>query len=126
MPDSNIRGIVKEANDRWNAAFNSGDAAAVAALYTDDGLVLPHTHAIVRGPIAISDFWAGMISAGIKDHGIELLDAQDAGELAYSSGRWWASGVGEDGKPLRYQGTIVTVLRKQRNGSWKTCLHTWN
>jgi uncharacterized protein (TIGR02246 family) len=126
MPESNIHATVKDANDRWNEAFNSGDAAAVAALYTEDGTVLPHTHAVVRGPTAISDFWAGMISAGIKDHGIELLDAHDAGDVAYSSGKWWASGLGENGKAARYEGTIVTILKKQCDGSWKMCLHTWN
>jgi uncharacterized protein (TIGR02246 family) len=126
MPESDIRGIVKDANDRWNAAFNSGDAAAVAALYTADGTVLPHTHAVVKGSAAIADFWAGMISAGLKDHGIELLDAQDAGDLAYSSGKWWATGPAKDGKAQRFEGTIVTILRRQSDGSWKTCLHTWN
>jgi uncharacterized protein (TIGR02246 family) len=126
MPESNIREIVKDGNDRWNAAFNSGDSASIAALYTEDGTVLPHTHAIVKGRTAIADFWAGMISAGIKGHGIELVDAHDAGDIAYSSGKWWASGLGEDGKAIRYEGTIVTILRKQSDGSWKTCLHTWN
>jgi uncharacterized protein (TIGR02246 family) len=117
---------VKEANDRWNAAFNSGDAGAVAALYTADGTVLPHTHAVVKGAAAIADFWAGLISAGVKDHGIKLLDAQDAGDLAYSSGKWWATGTGDDGIAQRFEGTIVTILRRQSDGSWKTCLHTWN
>ena len=76
MPESDMRGIVSKANDRWNAAFNSGDATAVAALYTTDGTVLPHTHAVVKGTEAIAEFWSGMIAAGIKDHGIELLDVQ--------------------------------------------------
>ena len=126
MPESEINRIVKNANDRWNAAFNRGDAAAVAELYTADGTVLPHTHAVIKGSAAIADFWAGMISAGVKDHGIELLDAQDAGDLAYSNGKWWANGSGDNGQAQRFEGTIVTILRKQSDGSWKTCLHTWN
>lgn len=126
MPESDIRNIVNEANDRWNAAFNSGDAAAVAALYTTDGTVLPHTHVVVKGSAAIADFWASLISAGVKEHGIELHDAQEAGDVAYSSGKWWATGSGDDGQSQRFEGTIVTILRRQRDGSWKTCLHTWN
>ena len=126
MPESDMRGIVSKANDRWNAAFNSGDATAVAALYTTDGTVLPHTHAVVKGTEAIAEFWSGMIAAGIKDHGIELRDAQQAGDIAYSNGKWWATGVGDDGKPQRFEGTIVTILRKQGDGSWRICLHTWN
>lgn len=126
MPESDIREMVRQANDRWNAAFNGGDAGAVAALYTADGTVLPHTHAVVRGTAAIADFWAGLISAGVKDHGIELFDVESEGNLAYASGRWWATGSGEDGKAVRFEGTIVTIFRKQGDGSWKLCLHTWN
>ncbi len=126
MPESDIRGMVKEANDRWNAAFNGGDAAAVAALYTADGTVLPHTHAVVKGTAAIADFWAGLISAGVKDHGIELRDVEGGGNLAYANGKWWATGTGDDGKAVRFEGTIVTIFRKQGDDTWKVCLHTWN
>jgi uncharacterized protein (TIGR02246 family) len=126
MPESDIRQTVREANDRWNAAFNSGDPAAVAALYTADATVLPHTHAVIKGTAAIADFWAGLISAGVRDHGIELLDARDAGDIAYSNGKWWATGSGDDGKAVRFEGTVVTILRRQPDGTWRTCLHTWN
>ncbi|TJW99424.1 MAG: DUF4440 domain-containing protein, partial [Mesorhizobium sp.] len=64
----NISGEIQRANDRWNSAFNSGNADAVAALYTQDAVVLPSTHAVVRGTGAIKDFWNGLISAGVKDH----------------------------------------------------------
>ncbi|OAP36719.1 hypothetical protein AU381_19775 [Sinorhizobium glycinis] len=126
MPESDSRGFVKEASDRWNAAFNGGDAAAVAALYTEDATVLPHTHAVVKGTAAIADFWAGLISAGVKDHGIELLGVEEGGNLAFSHGKWRATGLAEDGKAVRFEGTIVTIFRKQGDGSWKICLHTWN
>jgi ketosteroid isomerase-like protein len=39
-----IREVIRANNDRWNTGFNTGDAAAVAALYTADATVLPHTH----------------------------------------------------------------------------------
>jgi uncharacterized protein (TIGR02246 family) len=122
----NIREAVKAANDRWNAAFNSGNADAVANLYTPDATVLPHTHAVVKGTAAIKDFWSGLISAGVKDHGIELYDAHSSGDLAYATGKWWATGADAEGKPQRFEGSIVTVMRKQGDGPWRTCLHTWN
>ncbi|PDT51286.1 MULTISPECIES: SgcJ/EcaC family oxidoreductase [Sinorhizobium] len=122
----NIRGEIQRANDEWNAAFNSGKADAVAALYAPDAVVLPSTHAVVRGTSAIEDFWNGLISAGVKDHRIEMIDAQSGADIAYAIGKWSANAPGEDGETQRYEGTVVTVFRRQGDGSWKACLHTWN
>ena len=35
------RATIEKLNDVWTAAFDKGDAAAVAALYTEDAYVLP-------------------------------------------------------------------------------------
>lgn len=126
MATEDIRTTVQQANDRWNKAFNSGDADAVAALYTADATVLPHTHAIVKGTAAIKEFWNGMISAGVKDHGLELHNAETSGDIAVANGKWWATGQGEGGATQRYEGSVVTIFRRQPDGSWKACLHTWN
>jgi uncharacterized protein (TIGR02246 family) len=126
MAEPDIRQALTQAGERWNAAFNSGNAEAVAALYTPDGTVLPHTHAVVKGAAAIKEFWSGLMSAGVKEHGIELLDAAVLGDAAYAYGKWWAIGPGEGGATQRYEGTITTIFRKGADGSWKTCLHTWN
>jgi uncharacterized protein (TIGR02246 family) len=123
---ADIRDEIQRANDGWNSAFNSGNADAVAALYAPDAVVLPSTHAVVRGTRAIKDFWNGLISAGVKDHRIEIIDAQSLGDIAYSAGKWSANASGEGGETQRYEGTIVTIFRRQDGGPWRTSLHTWN
>ncbi|RWM21791.1 MAG: SgcJ/EcaC family oxidoreductase [Mesorhizobium sp.] len=122
QPTENIREVLQKANDGWNSAFNSGNADAVAALYTPDAVVLPSTHAFVRGTSAIKDFWKELISAGVRNHGIELVDAVAAGDIAYATGKWSAEG----GETQRYEGSIVTIFRRETDGSWRVCLHTWN
>ena len=44
---------VQQLNDQWAAAFAKGDAAAVAAMYTEDAYVLPAGAAMVKGRAAI-------------------------------------------------------------------------
>jgi uncharacterized protein (TIGR02246 family) len=122
----NIRDALQRANDGWNSAFNSGNADAVASLYTPDAVVLPSTHAFVRGTSAIRDFWNGLISAGVREHGIEMVDAQAVGDIAFATGKWSANAPADGGKTQRYEGTIVMVFRRQGDGSWMACLHTWN
>ena len=48
---------IEKLNDVWTAAFNKGDAGAVAALYTEDAYVLPPGSAMVKGRAAIEGFW---------------------------------------------------------------------
>ncbi|RWO77428.1 MAG: DUF4440 domain-containing protein [Mesorhizobium sp.] len=122
QPTENIRDVLQKANDGWNSAFNSGNADAVAAHYTPDAVVLPSTHAFIRATSAIKDFWKELISAGVGNHGIELVDAVAAGDIAYATGKWSAEG----GETQRYEGSIVTIFRRETDGSWRVCLHTWN
>ena len=51
------KATIEKLNDVWTAAFNKGDAAAVAALYTEDAYVLPPGSAMVKGRAAIEAFW---------------------------------------------------------------------
>jgi ketosteroid isomerase-like protein len=54
-----------------------------------------------------------LISAGVKDHRIEMIDAQSGADIAYAIGKWSANAPGEDGETQRYEGTVVTVFRRQ-------------
>jgi uncharacterized protein (TIGR02246 family) len=51
------KATIQKLNDAWTAAFNKGDAAAVAAMYTEDAYVLPPGAEMVRGRAAIEAFW---------------------------------------------------------------------
>ena len=51
------RATIEKLNDAWTAAFNKGDAAAVAAaLYSEDAYVLPPGSAMVKGRPEIEAF----------------------------------------------------------------------
>ena len=47
------KAAIQKLNDQWAAAFNKGDAAAVAAMYTSDAYVLPAGAPMVQGRAAI-------------------------------------------------------------------------
>ena len=49
------KAAIQQLNDAWTAAFNKGDGAAVAAMYTED--LLPPGADIVKGRAAIEAFW---------------------------------------------------------------------
>jgi uncharacterized protein (TIGR02246 family) len=117
---------IRRANDRWNSAFNSGDAAAVAGSYTADATVLPHTHDVIRGADSIRSFWQSVMDAGFRNHAIELIDVHTDGDLAIETGRWRAEGAGDDGTAQSFGGSLVNVFERQSDGAWKCRLHIWN
>ena len=51
---------VTAAYKAWDAAFNSGDAKAIAASYAGDAELLPPTHTIAKGPAEIEKFFDGL------------------------------------------------------------------
>jgi ketosteroid isomerase-like protein len=53
------KATIQSLNDKFAQAFNAGDAAAVAALYTDDAVILPPGAEMMKGKNAIRAFWKG-------------------------------------------------------------------
>ena len=48
------KAAIQKLNDEWAAAFNKGDAAALAGMYTSDAYVLPAGEGMVKGRVVAS------------------------------------------------------------------------
>ena len=110
----------------WDAAFNSGDAKGVCALYTDDATLLPPTHEVIKGPDGVDKFIAGIIGMGAKDHKLELIEASGDGNIVYATAKWSAVGKDSTAKEQTFAGTTTTIFEKQANGSLMLKVHTFN
>src|SRR6201987_6354597 len=75
------RATIEKHNDVWTAAFNKGDAAAVAALYTEDAYVLPPGSAMVKGRPEIEAFWH-QAAQQMTDAKLTTLDVLPLGRSA--------------------------------------------
>jgi len=120
-----LRSTVEAGNTEWNQAFNKGDAAAVAKLYTSDAKLLPPADKIVAGDMEIQAFWKSLLDAGITDHKIETVQAEEAGNTVVVAGKWQATGKDSQGKTATFKGSVMKVLERQGD-TWKTSLHIWN
>jgi len=69
---------IQQLNDRWTAAFNKGDAAAVAAMYTQDAYVLPAGAPMVKGRAAIEAFMRQTMQQ-IGDFKLTTVDVKPLG-----------------------------------------------
>ena len=114
-----VRGTIEKANAAWIAAFNKGDAAAIAALYATDATVLPPGGPITTGRAAIQTFWQAALG-GLQKPQLKVLAVTTSGNIAREIGELTAE-VG--GKP--FAGKYVVVWKKV-GSAWLIDTDIWN
>ena len=118
----NVRTAVEAGNKQFVDHFGKGDAAGVAALYTDDAQVLPPNGEPVTGQAGIQKFWQGVMTSGVKGAKLTTVEAAAAADTAWEVGRYELSGA--DGKVL--DGGKYVVVWKRVGGRWKLHRDIWN
>jgi uncharacterized protein (TIGR02246 family) len=112
---ANIREAIVAADERFVAAFNGGDAAAVAAFYTEQGQLLPPNAEPMTGKQAIQAFWQGAMDMGIASAQIELGEVEQHDDTAIEVGTYMLHAQG--GEELDAGKYIV--IWKRVGGEWK-------
>ncbi len=106
---------IASVDEKFVAAFNRGDAAGLASLYTENGQVLPPNSDFITGKTAIQGFWQAVLDMGIKSATIETVELETHGDTAINVGKYTMQGEGgqtlDEGKYL--------IVWKQEDGQWK-------
>ena len=114
-------------NQQFDAAFNSKNAQAIAALYAADAIVMPApAGAVVKGRQAVAEFFGGLIQAAVIEHALTMKEAIVTDTLATQAGNWAAALIGEDGVKQQFGGNVQVVFQKQADGQWLAVTHIWN
>jgi uncharacterized protein (TIGR02246 family) len=114
---------IQKLNDAFVAAFNRGDTAALAQMYTEDAEVLPPDAGIVKGRAAVQAFWA-KAAEGIGDLKLATVDVMPLGpDAAREIGTFTLKTKGA--QPQEVAGKYVVVWRKA-GGDWKLATDIWN
>jgi uncharacterized protein (TIGR02246 family) len=104
----------------WVKAMLANDAAACAALYADDAvLVLPGTGAIV-GRKAIEEAYTGWLAQmRVTDASVSDARYESSGHVSSGWGRWKVTSVPKaGGSPVTETGTWCAVA-VEKDGVWK-------
>ena len=108
------------------AAFNGGDGAGVAALYTEDAALLPPGEARVDGRAAVEAYWQGAIDAGLTDIALTPVEVEEDGALAYELGAFSLAVPGENDTKATVTGKYIVVWKKGSDGTWRLHRDIWN
>lgn len=120
-----VRPIIEANTKQFIEAFNKGDAAAVANMYTMDARLLPPNAEKVSGRANIQTFWQGAISAGLKMVSLETEHVETQGNLAVEVGRY-TSTIPEAGGVTKTDKGKYVVVWKRQGRSWKLAVDTFN
>ena len=118
---ADARAAIENANGHWMAAFDKGDAARIAANYTEDTQVMPPNSEIVHGRAAVQSVFQGFIDAGLNVR-LETIEVEGHGDIAFEVGL--AAVIGPDGQTLDKSKYIV--IWKMVGSEWKMYRDIWN
>jgi uncharacterized protein (TIGR02246 family) len=121
-----VRQEIEARNREFMAAFNRGDAAGVAAGYTEDGQVLPPGAPAMSGRQAIEQFWQSVMGMGVREVELRTEHAEAAGDLAYEVGSAVLTVQPEGGAAATDTVKYVVVWKRQAGGPWQLAVDIWN
>jgi uncharacterized protein (TIGR02246 family) len=117
---------IRSSQDAWYKSFNSGDGAAVAALYADDAVVMAPNVPAARGIAAIRDYYS-KAAPEFQSTGLAAVEGP-AGDIGVSGDFAWQSTtytVTDKSGATVDAGKILTVFQR-RDGKWMIIRDTWN
>lgn len=117
-----MKKILEDFDDAYNEAFNRGDAAACAAFFTEDVVLLAPDQPMIRGRKAFEETYRSRIAQNSGGtHTNELVEFGVEGDLAYQVGTYAIA----DADPPE-QGSFVNILKRQPDGTWKVSVSIFN
>lgn len=106
---------IDSTRDRWAAAYNAGDMAAVAALFTDDAVDQPGDAPAVTGRAAIQQFLAGMhTQMPARIHIAPATRFEGHGDMAIAAGPFHMMVDSATTLNAKY----LVVFKRQADGKW--------
>jgi uncharacterized protein (TIGR02246 family) len=112
--------------DQYLKATQAGDAAAVAALYTDDAVEMPPNSPAVKGKAAIQQYYEKQFK-GAKISGFTLthLESRASGDSGHDVGTYRQTVTPAGAAAMQDTGKYVVIL-KRVGGAWKVAYAIYN
>ena len=120
-----VRQEIEDFNKKYDETFNKHDAAGMAALFTEDAIVMRPASPLT-GRAEIEDMYQGAFKAGYSNHLTTVLHIEDLGDgKAWAVGQFSAKGQGANNTIQEVHGNWGTVDERV-GGEWKIRMSAWN
>ena len=130
-PDPQLRDALAALNKKFDDGFINGDAAAMAAFYVEDAVIIPHDGPPIYGREAIQKHFVDMLKeihfskhmSKPEEYSPHVIGT--AGNEVWTTGEFEQTFQVENGSPLRIKGHYITILVREGD-AWKTKVDTYN
>ena len=129
-PDPQLRQEIVALTKKFDDAYNNNDPAALAALYTEDAVLVTD-----RGPIngreAIAKFFVDQFQKVHFSNALTTVDQDSphiigtAGNELWETARWSQTLKGQDFGPIQLSGYVASIAVRE-GGVWKKRMLIWN
>ncbi len=123
-----VRAAIAAIDKKFMEDVNRGNAAAGAAAYNDEAILMPPNHSPVEGKQAIEKYLAE-IGSQLQASNLQLsiLEVDIQGDTTIVRGTYSSSfTVSGTDSPMEDRGKTLNVWKRQAEGSWKLHRDIWN
>ena len=112
----------------WSDLVATGDLDALMAGWAEDAVMMPPALPAIEGKAAIRDY----VEAAMQMPGFQIswepltVHVAASGDMAYMIERNVTTVNDSLGNRVTVHGKVVTVWRKEADGSWKNVVDMWN
>jgi uncharacterized protein (TIGR02246 family) len=115
-----LKASIDRANQDFASAYAKGDAAGIAALYTEQATVLPPGAPMMKGRKTIEAFWKQAMT-GLKNLKLQTVDVQSLGGGSAREIGTFTADSGQQPVVGKY-----VVVWKKVGKSWRLDTDIWN
>lgn len=121
-----VRKAIEKVNLKEGEGFRRGEAAAVAALYTEDAVLLPPNSEMIQGRQKIEEFWSIAMQMGVKDVVLTTVElSKVCGDTVHEMGNYTLKIHPIGKKPIEDKGKYIVIWKHTADG-WKLHRDIWN
>ena len=117
---------IAASNTNFEATFNSGDAAGLAALYTVDAALFPPDMAQIDGREGIQALWQSFIDGGVSDIDLNTVELEVHGDSASEVGTFTLTAPDGEGGRVTAGGKYIILWQLGEDGVWRLHRDIWN
>ena len=113
------RQAIAEAYVKFSEIFSTGNASALADLYTEDAWLLSQTGDMFKGREGIETFWAGAFQMGMKEVVLTTMDVMKMDDMVGEFGKADLTIKPEGQDEIKAVSKYLVIWKQSADGIWK-------